>query len=67
MIQDDENGFYVGVARAEGDMARPTLEEAIEDAYEKGKASGKTKFRVAEIIVTGSNPINEYKVFLQGI
>jgi hypothetical protein len=42
-----------------------SLSAAIADGYEKGKASGNRTFTVHKIVVTGTNPINEYKVVLR--
>jgi hypothetical protein len=41
-----------------------TLEDALEDAYEKAKASGKHVFHVEHIFVTGDNPLSGYAVVL---
>lgn len=40
-----------------------TLEKALNDAYEKGKASGKV-FRVQEIFIRGDNPLSGYGVVI---
>jgi len=39
-----------------------SVEEAIGDAYEKGKRSGHRVFRVQDIYVYGDNPISGYRV-----
>lgn len=65
MQQGDPTGDeFVGVARNEHGKA-PSLAGAIEDAYEKGKQKGHRSFRVHQIVVSGENPINEYKVVLR--
>ncbi len=61
---DPTDGEFVGVARSEHGKA-PTLAHAIEDAYEKGKQKGHRSFRVEKIVVTGDNPITEYRVVLR--
>ncbi len=56
---------FVGIARAEEGMTAPSIEEALANAYEQGKkATGLTRYRVVDIVVSGTNPINEYKVVL---
>jgi hypothetical protein len=41
-----------------------TLEDALEDAYEKAKGSGKHVFHVEHVFVTGDNPLSGYAVVL---
>jgi hypothetical protein len=41
-----------------------TLEDAIEQAYEKAKGSGKHVFHVEHIFVAGDNPLSGYAVVL---
>ena len=41
-----------------------TLEEALEDAYEHGKASGKHVFHVNHIFISGDNPLSGYGVVI---
>jgi hypothetical protein len=43
-----------------------TLEQALEDAYEKGKDRGRC-FRVVEIQFCGTNPISDFKVWVTPI
>ena len=69
-MQQDEGGqasgeAYEGVARSSGGRATAeTLAEAISQAWDKGKHRHKS-FRVAEITVSGDNPISEYRVVLR--
>ena len=41
-----------------------TLEEALENAYENAKASGKHVFHVNHILVRGDNPLSGYGVVI---
>jgi hypothetical protein len=41
-----------------------TLEDAIDDAYEKAKGSGNHVFHVEHIFVRGDNPLSGYAVVL---
>ena len=41
-----------------------TVEDALKDAYEKGKASGHKVFRVEEILIVGDNPLSGYAVVI---
>ncbi len=69
-MPDDNDGYevFVGVARTDDATAKPaTLEDAFADAYEKGKSkTGKTRYRLVDIEISGTNPISEYKVVLTG-
>lgn len=52
--------IYVGRSRKDDDNF--SLEAALEDAYEKAKADGKSPpFRVIETWIDGTNPLSEYK------
>ena len=56
---------YVG--RSSEEEAEPTLENAIRNAYKKGrhgKPDGPMTFRISEIRVEGNNPISDYIVHL---
>ena len=41
-----------------------TVEDALKNAYEKGKASGHKIFRVEEILIVGDNPLSGYAVVI---
>ena len=41
-----------------------TVEKALNNAYEKGKASGHKVFRVEEILIVGDNPLSGYAVVI---
>lgn len=43
----------------------PSLSAAIEHGWNKGKDAGHRTLTVHKIVVTGSNPISEYKVILR--
>ena len=54
----------VGVARTDDAAARPvTLEDAFADAWDR-VTDKRRPYRVLEIEVAGTNPINEYRVVL---
>ena len=40
------------------------LQAAFDNAWERGKSSGHTVFRVQEIFVWGENPISGYRVII---
>ena len=41
-----------------------TLEEAHQDAYEKGKSSGHRVFHVRDTFIRGDNPLSGYTVII---
>jgi len=47
----------------------PTLQEAIDHAYDQAKTqrTGHKIFRIDHIIVVGSNPVTDYKVVLSPV
>jgi len=51
---------FTGTSMGEGG----TVEDALKDAYEKGKASGHKVFRVEEIFIAGDNPLSGYAVVI---
>jgi len=55
------SSIYVGSSHVDDENF--SLEAALEDAYEKAKADGKTPpFRVIETWIDGTNPLSEYRV-----
>jgi hypothetical protein len=42
------------------------LQDALNEAYEKGKAAGYNVFRVEHIFIAGDNPLSGYAVVLGG-
>jgi hypothetical protein len=59
--------FFLGRATVEkGAGAGPTLEKAIDNAYQeaRGNQTGRKTYRVAHIYVSGDNPISEYTVII---
>jgi hypothetical protein len=64
-MAENDRRVYTGRSRD----TPPTLESAIEDAYEKAKTvraaadlSPEFELRIVEIRVKGSNPITDYRV-----
>jgi hypothetical protein len=51
---------YTGKSMGDG----ATVEAALNDAYENGKASGHKVFRVEEIFIVGDNPLSGYAVVI---
>ncbi|HEU5212952.1 MAG TPA: hypothetical protein VFU10_09310 [Gaiellaceae bacterium] len=47
----------------------PTLQEAIDHAYDQAKerATGHLSFKIDELIIVGSNPVTDYKVVLSPV
>ena len=65
MDPEQEYEIFVGSSQRLAPDEPPSLERGIEDAYERAKNSGHKRFRVAEIVVVGDNPINDYRVALR--
>jgi hypothetical protein len=56
--------IFLGRSQRRSDEEGPSLEEALEDAYEQAKGSGYTDLSVLQISVTGTNPITDYRVLV---
>jgi len=64
--------MFVGNATVEEDAVGTgkTLEAAIANAYEAARRAdgqGRRHYQVAQIIVSGDNPISEYSIILQRV
>lgn len=64
-----ESDYVVGISRANrDDETKPSFDAAVENAYERTQAQSGSesdvRLRLIDTVVTGSNPISEYRVLM---